>query len=68
MKEIKKSLKQEVNDPKESKEFTQNDLEEKVAVVKKRIFTLEIMMNEMCVYQIDSNFVNDGLSELKDKI
>ena len=36
--------------------------------MKKRIFTLEIMMNEMCVYQIDSDYVNDGLSELQDKI
>ena len=52
MKETK-SLKQEVNDVKESIEFTQNDLEEKVANVEKKISTFEINMNEKYDYQID---------------
>ena len=45
MKETK-ILKQEVNDVKESVEFTQNDLEENVANVEKKISTFEINMNE----------------------
>ena len=65
MKEIE-SLKQEVNDPKESIEFTQNDLEEKV--VEKKISAFEIKMNEMYDYQIDPDYVNDSLSEMQEKI
>ena len=45
MKETK-ILKQEINDVKESVEFTQNDLEENVANVEKKISTFEINMNE----------------------
>ena len=67
MKEIK-SLKQEVNDPKESIEFTQNDLEEKVVDVEKKISTFEIKMNEMYDYQIDPDYVNDSLSEMQEKM
>ena len=67
MKEIK-SLKQEVNNLKESKEFTQNDLEGKVTDVEKKISTFDIKMNEMYGYQINLGNVNDSLSELQDKI
>ena len=67
MKEIK-SLKQEVNDLKESKEYTQNDLEEIVTDVEKKISTFEIKMNEMYGYQIDPDYVSDSLSGLQDKI
>ena len=67
MKEIK-SLKQEVNDLKESIEITQNDLGKKVADVEKKISTFEIKMDEMCDYQIEPHYVNDSLLELQDKI
>ena len=56
-------MKHEVNDLKESIEFTQNDLDQKVADVEKRISTFEIKMNEMYDYQIDLNYVNNSLSE-----
>ena len=67
MKEIK-GLKQQVNDLKESMEFTQNFPDQKVAGVEKKSSTFEIAMNEMYDYQIDPNYVNDSLSELRDKI
>ena len=67
MKEIK-GLKQQVNDLKESMEFTQNYPDQKVAGVEEKISTFEIAMNEMYDCQIDSNYVNDSLSELRDKI
>ena len=34
----------------------------------KKISTLEIKMNEMYDYQINSNYVNDSLSELQNKV
>ena len=67
MKEIK-GLKQQVNDLKESMEFTQNYPDQKVAGVEKKNSTFEIAMNEMYDYQVDPNYVNDSLSELRDKI
>ena len=67
MKEIK-GLKLQVNDLKESMEFTQNCPDQKVAGVEEKISTFEIAMNEMYDCQIDSNYVNDSLSELRDKI
>ena len=67
MKEIK-GLKLQVNDLKESMEFMQNCPDQKVAGVEEKISTFEIAMNEMYDYQIDSNYVNDSLSELRDKI
>ena len=67
MKEIK-GLKLQVNDLKESMEFTQNCPDQKVVGIEEKISTFEIAMNEMYDYQIDSNYVNDSLSELRDKI
>ena len=67
MKEIK-SLKQEINDLKESIELTQNDLGEKDADVEKKISTFEIKMDETYDYQIEPDYVNDSLLELQDKI
>ena len=67
MKEIK-GLKLQVNDLKESMEFTQNCPDQKVAGVEEKISTFEMAMNEMYDCQIDSNYVNDSLSELRDKI
>lgn len=67
MKEIK-GLKLQVNDLKDSMEFTQNCPDQKVAGVEEKISTFEIAMNEMYDYQIDSNYVNDSLSELRGKI
>ena len=67
MKEIK-GLKLQVNDLKESMEFTQNYPDQKVAGVEKKNSTFEIAMNEMYDYQVDPNYVNDSLSELRDKI
>ena len=34
----------------------------------KKISTFEIKMNEMYDYQINSNYVNDSLSELQNKV
>ena len=56
MKELR-SLKEEVNDLKESMEFRQNYLELKVADVEKKISTCEITLNEMYDYQIDPNYI-----------
>ena len=67
MKEIK-GLKLQVNDLKESMEFTQNCPDQKVAGVEEKISTFEIAMNEMYDSKIDSNYVNDSLPELRDKI
>ena len=36
--------------------------------MEKKIATFEIKMNEMFGYQIDPDYVNDSLSELKEKI
>ena len=49
-------------------EYTQNDLEQKVADFEKKICTFEITMDEMYDYRIEPNYVNDSLSELYDKI
>ena len=59
MKEVK-ILKQQVNDLRESIEFTQNDLKEKVDEEKK-FSMFEIKMNEMHDYQIDPNHVSESL-------
>ena len=39
-----------------------NDLQVKVADVEKKISTLEIKTNQMYDYQINPEYVNDGLS------
>lgn len=56
-----KSLKQEVNDFKESMEFRHNYLKQNVTDVEGKISTFEITMNEMYDYQIDLNYVSDCL-------
>ena len=56
-----KSLKQEVNDFKESMEFRHNYLKQNVTDVEGKISTFEITMNEMYDYQIDLNYVTDSL-------
>ena len=48
-------------------EFTQNDIEQKVADVDKKVSTFEITRSETYGYQIDPNFVIDKLSELQNK-
>ena len=60
----KRCSKRNFNDLNENIEFTQNDLEEEDADVEKKISTFEIKMNEIYDYQIDSDYVNDNLSEL----
>ena len=65
MKKIR-SLKQEVNDLKESIEFTQNDLGEKVADVEKKVSTFEIKMNELYDYQIDPDYVGISRQHIGD--
>ena len=47
---------------------TQNDLEENVSDVEKKISTFKMKMNEMYDYQIGLNYVNNSLSELQGKI
>ena len=56
-----KSLKQEVNDFKESMEFRHNYLKQNVTDVEGKISTFEITMNEMYDYQIGLNYVTDSL-------
>ena len=56
-----KSLKQEVNDFKESMEFRHNYLKQNVTDVEGKISTFEITMNEMYDYQIDLNYFTDSL-------
>ena len=56
-----KSLKQEVNDFKESMEFRHNYLKQNVTDVEGKISTFEITMNEMYDYQIDLSYVTDSL-------
>ena len=48
-------------------EFTQNDIEQKVADVDKKVSTFEITRSETYDYQINPNFVIDKLSELQNK-
>ena len=47
---------------------TQNDLEENVSDVEKKISTFKIKMNEMYDYQIGPNYVNNSRLELQGKI
>ena len=64
-----KSLKQEVNDFKESMEFRHNYLKQNVTDVEGKISTFEITMNEMYDYQSTSIMsLIVCLPELEDKI
>ena len=60
-------LENEVNDLRKSLEFTQNNLEEKVDIVEKRMEKLESDIQEIYEYQIDPKYVQDKLTELEDR-
>ena len=60
-------LKNEINDLKQSLEFTQNKLEEKVDSVEKRMGKKDSDIQEIYEYQIDPRYVQDKLTELEDR-
>ena len=67
MQEIK-SLKNEVNDLKKSMEFTHNDLEERVNNVEENMCKVKEDLKETCEYQIDPDYVNDRLTDIRNKL
>ena len=56
-----------VNDLRNSLEFTQNNLEEKVDNVEKRMEKLDSDIQEIYEYQIDPKYVQYKLTELEDR-
>ena len=56
-----------VNDLRKSLEFTQNNLEEKVDNVEKRMEKLDSDIQEIYEYQIDPKYVQYKLTELEDR-
>ena len=67
MQEIK-SLKNEVNDLKKSMEFTHHDLEERVNNVEENMCKVKEDLKETCEYQIDPDYVNDRLTDIRNKL
>ena len=67
MQEIK-SFKNEVNDLKKSMEFTQSYLEERVNNVEENICKVEEDLKEIYEYQIDPGYVNDCMTDIKNKL
>ena len=67
MQEIK-SLKNEVNELKKSMEFTQNDLEERLNNVEENMRKLKEDLKEIYEYQIDPDYVNDSLADIRNKL
>ena len=63
-----KSLKNEVNELKKSMEFTQNDLEERVNNVEENMCNAKEDLKEIYEYQIDSDYVNDSLAGIRNKL
>ena len=60
-------LKNEINDLKKILEFTQNDIEEKVDRVEKRMKKLDSDIQEIYENQTDPIYVQDKLTELEDR-
>ena len=67
MEEIK-SLKNEVNELKKSMEFPQNDLEERLNNVEENMRKLKEDLKEIYEYQIDPDYVNDSLADIRNKL
>ena len=63
-----KSLKNEVNELKKSMEFTQNDLEERLNNVEENMRKLKEDLKEIYEYQIDPDYVNDSLADIRNKL
>ena len=63
-----KSLKNEVNELKKSMEFTQNDLEERVNNIEKNMCKVKEDLQEIYEYQIDPDYVNDSLADIRNKL
>ena len=66
MQEIK-SLKNKVNELKQSMEFTQNDLEERVNNVEVNMCKVKEDLKEIYEYQTDPEYVNDSLTDIRNK-
>ena len=62
------SLKNEVNELKKSMESTQNDLEERVNNVEENMCKVKEDLKEIHKYQIDPDYVNDSLTDIKNKL
>ena len=67
MQEIK-SLKNEVNELKKSMESTQNDLEDRANNVEENMCKVKEDLKEIYVYQIDPDYVNDSLTDIRYKL
>ena len=67
MQEIK-SLQKCSEQLKKSMEFTQNDLEEKVNNVEENMCKVKEDLKEIYDYQIDPDYVNDSLVDIKKKL
>ena len=67
MQEIK-SLKNEVNELKKSREFTQNDLEERVNNVEENMCKVKEDLKEIYDYEIDPDYVDDSLTDIRNKL
>ena len=66
MKEVK-SIKTEMNDLKESIEFTGNALEEKVQKFQEKAEYLDEQIREICEWQLDPEYVHNKLEDLEDR-
>ena len=67
MQEIR-SLENEVNELKESIEFIQSDMEERVNNVEENMCKVKKYLKEIYEYQIDPDYVNDGLTDTRNKL
>ena len=66
MKEVK-SIKTEMNDLKESIEFTGNALEEKVQKFQEKAEYLDEQIREIYEWQLDPEYVHNKLEDLEDR-
>ena len=60
-------VKKEVLDLRKSVELTKNQLEEKVNNVESKLADIEHEIEEICDYQIDSEYVEQKLIDLEDR-
>ena len=67
MQEIK-TVKKDISDLKDSLEFTEGEMKEKLATAEKRISKVEGKMKELYDNQLDPYYVEDEMTELKTKV
>ena len=61
-------LKNEVNELRKSKEFTQNNLVERVNNVEENMCKVKEDLKEIYEYQVDPDYVNDSLTDIRNKL